>query len=75
LAEDQVLEAIVSLCRGKSREDVMNTLYGQLETSAEELAKDQRALEWFNLTQNTPSKSSTATPTEVSFPGAPNFMK
>ena len=52
----------------------MNTLYGQLETSAKELAKDQRALEWFNL-ENTPSMSSTARPTEVSLPGAPNFMR
>ena len=44
-----VLQAIISISEGKSREYAMDTIYSQLFSMEKDLAKDNEALTWFNL--------------------------
>ena len=47
--EDCVLQAIILISEGKSREYAMDTLYSELFSMEKDLAKDNEALTWFNL--------------------------
>ena len=47
--EDCILQAIISISEGKSREYAMDTLYSELFSIKKDLAKDNEALTWFNL--------------------------
>ena len=45
--EDCVLQAIISISEGKSREYAMDTLYYELFSMEKDLAKNNEALTWF----------------------------
>ena len=74
--EDEVLQAVIAISQGKSRQDVMQTLHSQLESLEKDLAADDRALNWFNLPTAPASISSTPPPSEVQFtpPVLPNMV-
>ena len=44
-----VVQAIILILEGKSREYAMDTLYSELFSMEKDLAKDNEALTWFNL--------------------------
>jgi hypothetical protein len=62
--EDKVLEAIISICEGRSREDVMETLCSQLRALEQKLVEDEAALTWFDFNNAAASSSSTPLPSE-----------
>jgi hypothetical protein len=47
--EDFVLEAVISISEGRSRESAMDKLYSQLSSLEDNLVKDDEAMSWFNL--------------------------
>lgn len=47
--EDHVLQAIIGISEGKSREDAMDTLYTQILPLEKDLTNDDDALNWFNI--------------------------
>ena len=47
--EDRVIEAIVAISEGKSRENAMRQLYSQLMHLEKALSENRDALTWFNL--------------------------
>ena len=49
--EDSVLQAIMAISEGKSRENSMDLLYKQLSSLEKDLANDQEALSWFDITK------------------------
>jgi len=52
--ENSVLEAIIEISKGKATEAVVDTLYGQIESLQTDLENDEKALDWFQLS-NSPS--------------------
>ena len=64
--EDSVIEAVIAISEGKSRENVMDNLYSKLLSQEESLEKDEKALDWFNcVTDPDPSRPSTPLRTEI----------
>jgi hypothetical protein len=60
--EDRVLEAIIAISEGKSRDDAIDKLYSQILLLHDDLRNDNDALDWFNLSTAPfaiPSASST----------------
>jgi len=47
--EDYVLQAIIALSEGKSRETVVDALHAQFSSLKKELDNDEAALAWFDL--------------------------
>ena len=47
--EDHVLQAIMSISEGNSRDDVIDTLYSQLISLEKDLANNNEAMKWFNF--------------------------
>jgi hypothetical protein len=47
--EDYVLECIISISEGNSREEAMQILYSQISSSMESLRSDKIAMSWFDL--------------------------
>jgi hypothetical protein len=47
--EDHVLQAIICILEGNSRDNVIDTLYSQLVSLEEDLANDDKAMNWFNF--------------------------
>jgi len=47
--EDHVLQAIIGISEGKSREDAMDSLYSQILALEKDLDNNDDALNWFNL--------------------------
>jgi hypothetical protein len=67
--EDYVLQAIIAILEGKSREDIMGTLYSQILSLEMDLANDNEALNWFNLSAT--DFSIPPTPPLSNFPSTP----
>lgn len=67
--EDQVLQAIIGLSEGKSREHIMDGLYSQIKAMETDLSDDNHAMTWFNSTK--PSVSIPSTPLPSEFPSTP----
>jgi hypothetical protein len=66
--EDSVIEAVIAISEGKSRENVMDNLYSKLSSQEEYLDKDEKALDWFNCVTDPltdPSRPSTPLPTNI----------
>lgn len=68
--ENCVLQAIVDISEGKSREIAMDALYSQLSSLYGDLAKDNVALGWFDIATATTAAPSTPPPSE--FPSSPS---
>ena len=47
--EDYVLECIISISEGNSREEAMQILHSQISSSMDSLRSDKKAMSWFNL--------------------------
>jgi hypothetical protein len=50
--EDEVLQAIVGISKGKPRRDVINALYSGIKTLEMALATDERSLGWFDFPES-----------------------
>jgi hypothetical protein len=64
--EDFVLRAIIAISEGESRFAVLDSLYSQVSSLEKELANDEEALDWFNL-----STDDSSTPPPSEFPSTP----
>jgi hypothetical protein len=76
--EDHILMAIVHISEGLSVEDTMEKLYSQILSLEKDLASDDIALSWFNLSPEGFSISSTSPPLEISstpLAAMPNHIK
>jgi hypothetical protein len=62
--EDCVLVGIISISEGVPREEAMHTLYSQMSSMKLDLAKDEKALSWFNLSSQSLATSSNSTTSE-----------
>ena len=67
--EDHVLQAIINISEGKSRDDAIGTLYSQILPLEKDLVNDDNALGWFNLSKTATSVHST--PSTSNFPSTP----
>lgn len=63
--EDCVLEAVIGLSEGKSRELAMYTLYSEIESLEKGLREDKAAMEWFNLSKKSATAPSTLPPLDA----------
>jgi hypothetical protein len=63
--EDKVLQAIISICEGKSRDDVIKTLSSELRPLETKLIENEDALTWFDFSNAAASSSSTPPPCEA----------
>lgn len=71
--EDHVIRAIIGISEGKSREDAMGFLYSQIQSLQKDLANDDNALNWFNLTKATSSIPPTPPPSKIPFTPLPKM--
>lgn len=67
--EDHVLQAIIGISQGNSREEAMGTLYSQILSLENDLANDNKAMGWFNLCADPSSIPSSIITSE--FPSTP----
>ena len=63
--EDYVLQAIIGISEGISVEDAMDNLYAQILSRQEDLANDDVALTWFNLSRDSLAIPSTTQPLDL----------
>jgi hypothetical protein len=67
--ENYVLDAIVSISEGKSRENVMQDLYSQMLPLENDLRNEPSAMAWFDF--STPSAPASSTPELSEYPSTP----
>lgn len=67
--EDRVLEGIIAISEGKPREEAMAVLYSQISALKMDLAKDDDALSWFDLSSD--PFAIVSSPTLPEFPSTP----
>lgn len=71
-----MLLAIIGISEGRPREEVIDVLHSQIVTLEKDLAKDENALNWFNIASAAPISSLPAPsePPSTPLPGAPFFI-
>ena len=67
--ENCVLQAIIGISEGNSRENAMDILYSELSSLYDDLAKDDVAMAWFDIARAPTAIPSTPPPSE--FPSSP----
>jgi hypothetical protein len=65
--ENSVLKAIIDIAQGKATEAVVDALYYQIESLHKDLLNDEKAVEWFHLS-NAPLLSAPLTPAVTALP-------
>jgi hypothetical protein len=70
--EDHVLQAIIDISEGKSRDESIGALYSLILPLEKDLENDDNALNWFNLSKTATSIPSTPTPSD--FPSMPHLQ-
>jgi hypothetical protein len=60
--EDYVLQGIVGVMEGRSHEDVLDTIFSQIESIEDHLTGNEDALNWFSLYSMDPVSASPRPP-------------
>jgi len=63
--EDCVLEGIIAISEGMPREEAMHTLYSKISSLKNDLASDDNAMSWFNLSSDAFDVPPTPAPSEI----------